>query len=41
MLIGKTATGRVTVRVLALNDPRVVERRLLLIRLGLFKPNES
>ena len=41
ILSGKTATGRVTVHVLALNDARVVERRLLLIRLGLFQPNDS
>jgi hypothetical protein len=41
ILVGRTATGRVTVHVLALNEPRVVERRLLLIRLGLFQPGDS
>jgi hypothetical protein len=41
VLIGKTPTGRVTVHVLALNDSRVVERRILLMRLGLFRPENS
>jgi HNH endonuclease len=39
-LIGLTPTGRVTVHVLALNEPRIAERRLLLIRQGLFPPRD-
>jgi hypothetical protein len=37
-LVGRTAVGRVTVAVLAMNDPPVVEVRAALVEEGLFPP---
>jgi hypothetical protein len=39
-LVGRTAVGRVTVAVLAMNDPAVVEVRAALLAEGLFPPAE-
>src|SRR5947209_3335543 len=39
-LIGRTAVGRVTVAVLAMNDPAVVAVRAALIAEGLFPPGQ-
>jgi hypothetical protein len=39
-LIGRTAVGRVTVVVLALNDPEAVEVRAALLEEGTFPPSE-
>jgi hypothetical protein len=38
LLTGKTAVGRVTVAVLAMNDPAVIEVREALLEEGLFPP---
>jgi hypothetical protein len=38
LLVGKTAIGRVTVAVLAMNDPAVIEVREALFEEGLFPP---
>src|SRR5262245_49425637 len=38
ILVGKTAIGRVTVAVLAMNDPAVLDVRRALIEEGLFPP---
>jgi hypothetical protein len=38
ILVGKTAVGRTTIVVLAMNDPAVVEVREALIDEGLFRP---
>jgi len=40
-LIGKTAIGRTTVAVLAMNDPAVIEVREALIEEGLFPPADD
>ena len=39
-LIGRTAVGRATVAVLAMNDPEVVEVRAALLQEGVFPPVE-
>ncbi len=38
VLVGKTPVGRVTIKVLAMNDPDVVRLREFLIREGVFPP---
>lgn len=38
VLVGKTPVGRVTIKVLAMNDPNVVRLREMLIREGVFRP---
>ena len=39
-LVGRTAVGRVTVAVLAMNDPEAVEVRAALVEEGTFPPDE-
>jgi hypothetical protein len=39
-VVGRTAVGRATVVVLAMNDPEAVEVREALIDEGLFPPHE-
>jgi hypothetical protein len=37
-IVGRTAVGRVTVAVLAMNDPEVIEVRAALLEEGIFPP---